>query len=260
MSIATARTKIVAISIKYNGNWNKIYRAICRHEEVEEEYIEKAETLKCETLTLVDSDYPEHLKNIKDPPIVLYYYGDRNLLLNPFKNISVVGSRDHSEYGGNVTTDIVSDLAIRGYTIVSGLALGIDSLAHEAAIDAGGKTIAVLPGGIDYCYPQSHKKLYELIKKEHVLVSEIPFDTVPEQFSFPIRNRIIAGLSKTLLVTEAKPLSGSLTTVLLALEGNTDVMCIPHPVGSNSECNRLIMTGAFLVENADDVVDQMAKY
>ena len=256
----SARIKIIAMSIKYNGNWNKIYRAICHREEIEDKYIEKAEALKCGAITLVDADYPEHLKHVKDPPIVLYYYGDKSLLINYRNNISVVGSRQYSEYGGNVTTEIVGDLARRGYTIVSGLAIGIDTIAHQTAIDNGGKTIAVLPSGIDYCYPQSHKKIYSIIKKDHLLVSEIPGDTAPEPSSFPIRNRIIAGLSKTLLVTEAHPLSGSLITVLLALEGNSDVMCVPYPVGENSECNRIIQNGAYLVENADDVVNQMSKY
>ena len=256
----TARIKIIAMSIKYNGNWNKIYRAICHREEIEDKYIEKAEALKCGAITLVDADYPEHLKHVKDPPIVLYYYGDKSLLINYRNNISVVGSRDYSPYGEKMTIEIVGELARRGYNIVSGLAIGIDSIAHNVAIDNGAKTIAVLPGGIDYCYPPSHKKIYNIIKKNHLLISEIPGDSAPEQISFPIRNRIIAGLSKTLLVTEAHPLSGTLTTVLLALEGNSDVMCVPYPVGENSECNRLIMNGASLVENADDVVDQMSKY
>ena len=256
----TARTKLIAMSIKYDGNWNKIYNAITRREDVESVYVEKAENLKCGTLTLVDSDYPEQLRHLKDPPIVLYYYGDKSLLFNYRNNISVVGSREYSEYGEKITKEIVGDLARRGYTIVSGLAIGIDTIGHETTIDNGGKTIAVLPGGIDYCYPQSHKKIYNIIKKEHLLVSEIPGDIVPEPISFPIRNRIIAGLSKTLLVTEARPLSGSLITVLLALEGNSDVMCVPYPVGQNSECNRIIQNGAYLVENADDVINQMSKY
>lgn len=256
----TARTKVIAMSIKYSGNWNKIYNAIVHREEIEDVYVEQAENLKCGAITLVDSDYPEQLKHVKDPPIVLYYYGDKSLLINYRNNISVVGSRQHSEYGEKVTREIVGDLARRGYTIVSGLAIGIDTIAHQTAIDNGGKTIAVLPGGIDYCYPQSHKKIYEIIKKDHLLVSEIPGDVAPEPMSFPIRNRIIAGLSKTLLVTEAHPLSGSLITVLLALEGNSDVMCVPYPAGENSECNRIIQNGAYLVENADDVVNQMSKY
>lgn len=258
--MTTARTKVIAMSIKYNGNWSKIYNAIARREIIEDVYIEKAKSLICGTVTLIDSDYPEHLKHVKDPPIVLYYYGDKSLLINYRNNISVVGSRKHSEYGERITREIVGDLSKRGYTIVSGLAIGIDTIAHQAAMDNGGKTIAVLPGGIDYCYPQSHKKIYEIIKKDHLLISEIPFDIAPEPSSFPIRNRIIAGLSKTLLVTEAHPMSGSLITVLLALEGNSDVMCVPYPAGENSECNRIIQNGAYLVENADDVVDQMSKY
>ena len=256
----TARNKIIAMSIKYSGNWTKIYNAICRREIVEDVYCKQAESLTCGTITLLDADYPEHLKHVKDPPIVLYYYGDKSLLENYQTNISVVGSRDHSDYGKKMTEEIVGELSRRGHTIVSGLAIGIDSIAHNEAINNGGKTIAVLPGGIDYCYPPSHKNLYELIKKEHLLISEIPGGTAPEPFSFLVRNRIIAGLSKTLLVTEAHPMSGTTTTVLLALEGDSEVMCVPYPAGENSECNRLIMNGAYLVENADDVEDQMAKY
>ena len=251
---------IVALAIKYQGDWNSIYAALTNPQDRDlDEYLRIAKKMKSKYVTILSEEYPRYLKECFKPPFVLFYYGDISLMQNIGKNVAVVGSRSCSEYGIKATEDIVGGITDQ-YNIVSGLAIGIDSIAHNAAIDNGAKTIAVLPGGIDYCYPPSHKKIYNIIKKDHLLISEIPGDSAPEQISFPIRNRIIAGLSKTLLVTEAHPLSGTLTTVLLALEGNSDVMCVPYPVGDNSECNRLIMNGASLVENADDVVDQMSKY
>ena len=171
-----------------------------------------------------------------------------------------MGSRECSEYGSTMTTQIVGDLARQGYVIVSGMAIGIDSIAHQAALDNNGKTVAILGSGIDYCYPKSNQQLYDEIKSKHLLISEFPEDIPPEPSNFPIRNRIIAGLSKTLLVTEAKYHSGSLTTALLAMNGNSDVMCLPYPAGEKSECNRLIANGAILVESAEDVIKEMSQY
>ena len=172
----------------------------------------------------------------------------------------MVGSRKHSDYGEKMTTDIGGDLAKRGYVIVSGLARGIDSIAHKAAIDSGGSTIAILGSGIDVCYPPENQDLYDEIKNNHLLISEYPNDVQPDSYRFPIRNRLIAGLSKTLVVTEASYCSGTLITAMLALQGNTDVMCVPYEAGRQSECNRLISHGAYLVESADDVIEQMSPY
>ena len=258
--MVSARTKLIAISLKYNGDWKKIFEDVTLRRDVEDEYVEKAEQLKCGTLTMVDDEYPEHLKHTYQPPIVLYYYGDISLIKDFHNNISVVGSRDCSQYGADATRKIVKGLVENNHTIVSGLAIGIDAIAHETAINNGGRTIAVLASGIDYCYPLVNLPLYKEIKENHLLLSEKPGNLAPTQFSFPFRNRIIANISQTLVVTEAYASSGTLLTVLHALQGNTDVMCVPYPIGSESECNRLIMSGACLVESAEDVENQIASF
>jgi DNA processing protein len=172
----------------------------------------------------------------------------------------MVGSRNYSAYGEKMTRSIASGLAQAGYVIVSGMAIGIDTIAQNEAIENGGGTVAVLGSGIDYCYPARNKKLYEHLKNYHLVISEYPGDIVPESRFFPIRNRIIAGISKTLVITEAEPLSGTSTTAALALNGNTDVMCVPYLAGSHSECNRLIAAGATLVEEVEDVINNMSRY
>ena len=255
-----SRDILIATALKHEGDWDKILSSMQNGEMPEKTYFDKIEHLKCKVVTMLDSEYPQQLKNVHKPPIVLFYYGDLSLISEYRKNISVVGSRNYSEYGFKMTTDIVSGLIPYGFTIISGMAVGIDSIAHQTAINAGGKTVAVLGSGIDYCYPTRNLGLYKKLKKDHLVISEYPFNKEPTPSSFPIRNRIIAGLSKTLLVTEAGQHSGSLVTALLALGTNTDVMCVPYQAGINSECNRLIMNGAMLIESADDVLNQMSTF
>ena len=141
------------------------------------------------------------------------------------------------------------------YTVVSGLAIGTDTLVHQTTIDVGGKTIAVLGSGIDYCYPVRNKELYEEIKRNHLVISEYPGDLMPSEISFPRRNRIIAMISKGLIVTEAYARSGTLTTVMFALQYSKTVMCVPYRAGLGSECNRLISEGAFLVEDGKTAIE-----
>ena len=256
----TTRETIIAYSIKNSGDWNKTYIDIVKNGLLTQEDCEKVFALKCETLVITDADYPEALRNIRKPPLVLYYYGDISLLNNYKNNVSIVGSRKYSEYGASKTIEIASGLARKGYTIVSGLAKGIDAIAHRACIDNGGRTIAVLGCGIDICYPIENQDLYEIIKRDHLVISEYPFDVEPLTYHFPIRNRIIALASKTLVLTEGNLMSGSSITAHLALAGNTDVMCVPYHAGEGSVCNRLINCGAVLVENAEDVVDAMSSF
>ncbi len=252
------RKIIIAYAIKHSGDWSRIFNAIRTRETLEEEDFAKVDEMKCSAITLVDEDYPAQLREIYKPPLVLFYYGEISLLNNYFKNVSIVGSRDCSEYGANITYEIASGLAQKGYTIVSGMARGIDGIAHRGAIDGGGRTIAVLGSGIDYYYPAENKDLYKEIKENHLVISEYPGKLPPQTYFFPVRNRIIAGLSKTLVVTEAKNSSGSLITAALALGGDADVMCVPHEAGKQSQCNQLINSGAILVESADDVIKEMS--
>ena len=256
-----ARTMIIGLAIKYKGDWNSIYEGICKKEYLDGDIIKTIKKMKCKVVTILDSNYPKQLKDVHHPPFVLFYYGNLSLIQNYHNNVSIVGSRHCSVYGGNITREIAGDLAEKGYTIISGLALGIDAIAHTAALDVKGRTVAVLGCGLDICYLKDNIDIYRRIRDDnHLVISEYPEGTQPEMSYFPIRNRIIAGLSKTVVVTEAYAKSGSLVTAALTLRGHGSLMCVPYPAGAQSECNRLIMLGAYLVENAEDVVNQMSDF
>ena len=261
---------LVALAIKHDGDWDKIMKSLKQDrlrkmdlldekEEVDtikelEQYYEIAKNASYKYTTLLSKDYPELLKALYKPPFVLFYFGDLSLARDCGRNVSVVGSRHCSEYGVNMTNKIVQEIANQ-YNIVSGLAAGIDTIAHQTAIDVGGKTIAILGGGIEYCYPSSNLMLYEEIKRFHLVMSEYPGKLIPDYYKFPRRNRIIAALSRGTIVTEAYARSGSLYTVGYALETNRLVMCVPYPADCESECNRLIAGGAYLIENGKDALE-----
>lgn len=255
-----SRHILIANAIKYNSNWDQILKAVQHNEEPEMEYIEMAMNMKCRAVTMLDETYPLQLKNIYKPPFCLFYYGDISLISDYRKCVSIVGSRENSLYGEKTTIEIASGLAKAGFNVVSGMAIGVDSIAQTSCIEAGGKTVAVLGGGIDCCYPASNRKLYEEIKTNHLVISEYYGSEAPSPVNFLIRNRIIAGLSRTLVVTEAKGHSGTLVTASLALQSNTDVMCVPYPAGEESKCNELIRAGAILVENSEQVIQSMNPY
>lgn len=253
----TGRDILIYLSLRYKGCWDDIYGAIKRKEPIDDDaYKEAMATLKSEALTIIDKNYPEHLKQCHKPPFVLFYYGDISLLEHPQKTIAYIGSRKASEYGMKMTRIIVGDLS-QQMIIVSGLAKGIDAIAHETAINCKGKTIAVLGSGIDYCYPRENKELYDIIKSHHLLISEYPNKTDPDHSQFPLRNRIIAMLAKSIVVGEADAKSGTLITVSYALSVGRDVCCVPYPGDIASACNGLIKQGAKLVESAKDVYEEM---
>ena len=255
----TGRDLIIYLSYVNGGHWTKIYDAIKTKNYVadEEEVDRVVSSIKAKTITTFDNEYPEALKNIQMPPFVLYYYGDISLLSEYDKNIAVVGSRKNSKYGEDSTYDITFGLAKNGFNIVSGLARGIDSIAHKAAIAAGGKTIAILGSGIDYCYPSENFELYKEIKKNHLLISEYPGDCLPSPNQFPERNRLIAGLANTIVVGEASIHSGTFITVADGLMHGRNICCVPYPINANSGCNKLIKEGAVLVETAQDVMNEL---
>ena len=253
MTIEQVNKILATISIQEKGDWLSIYQRLCSRKLPSDDEIEECMSkMKCNAICLEDKRYPKQLKKIYQPPFVLFYYGDISLISDESKCVSVVGSRESTPYGENVTREIVSDIA-KDYNIVSGLALGIDAVAHQACIDAHGKTIAVLPSGIDYCHPKINYPIYKEIKQNHLLLSEYPDKEVPEQEHCRSRNRIVAALSKMVLVTEAHERSGTLLTVGCALNSNIEVGAVPYPVGENSECNRMIKDGALLIENGNDV-------
>lgn len=245
---------LLYFSLKYQGQFDQIYRALERKERVDEELKEKLfSTLKCSYTTLLSDDYPEQLKFINCPPFVLYYYGSLSLLDEDC--IAVIGKRECSEYGIQVTRMLVENLVSENKVIVSGMAKGIDGISHRAALNASGHTVAVLGSGIDYPYPSMNKDLYEKLKDELIL-SEYPGQTSPRKDYFPKRNRIIAGLSQKLLVTEAELQSGTMITVGFALEQGKDVFAVPGRIYDAKGCNALIQQGAKLVMTVQDILEE----
>lgn len=208
-------------------------------------------------VTWEDADYPPLLRQIADPPVALYVLGDRTA---PGRTqLAIVGSRNASHGGRDNAHAFAKTLAHAGLTITSGLALGIDGAAHKGALDAGGVTVAVVGTGLDRVYPGRHRELAHAIVERGALVSEFPLGTSPRPENFPIRNRLIAGLSIGTLVVEAALQSGSLITARLALEQGREVFAIPGSIHSPLArgCHALIRQGAKLVETAYDVLEEL---
>ena len=222
-----------------------------------DEEMEKLERYKVKALTCEDPSYPPRLKEIYDYPPVLYIRG--SLLPRDDPYLAVVGTRKPTTYGRQVTEEIVADLARSKITIVSGLARGIDSIAHRAALDSGGETIAVFASGLDIVYPADNVKLAQAIIEHGAVVSEYPPGVRPKADNFPLRNRIMSGLSLGVLVVEAGERSGALITAHQAVEQNRDVFAIPGSVLSPSSrgCNRLIQEGAKLVSSCNDILEEL---
>ena len=206
-------------------------------------------------LTYYDSSYPNSLRNIKNPPVLLYYRG-KNPDFNSEFFVSIVGTRRLTDYGRKNTFSVAADLALAGATIVSGMAIGIDSVAHAGALSEGKTTVAVIGSGIDVCYPAQHKRLAQEIVKSGCVMTEYAPGTRPEKHNFPLRNRIISALSSATLVMEGRERSGALITARHAKEQGRVVYAFPGNVGnSNSEAsNLLIKNGAKLFTSADDIV------
>lgn len=207
-------------------------------------------------VTLTDSNYPQLLRQIPDPPPFLYVSG--RLDRSPLK-IAVVGSRNATGYGITTTKSLSANLASLGITIVSGMARGIDTAAHQGALAAGGKTIAVLGSGLQNIYPAENTTLFQRISEQGAVVSEFPLFTKPEAHNFPIRNRIISGMSLGTVVVEATRKSGSLITARLAAEQNREVFAVPGSIQSFKSigAHTLIKQGAKLVENAQDIIEEI---
>ena len=210
--------------------------------------------------TLADNDYPALLKEISQPPPVLFVKGHPELLSYP--QIAMVGSRNPSAQGSKIALEFAEALAASGFTITSGMALGIDAASHQGAININGRTIAVAGTGLDRVYPACHKLLAQKIVETGALVSEFPPGTHAKANHFPRRNRIISGLSIGLLVVEAAQQSGSLITARLALEQNREVFAIPGSINNPLArgCNALIREGAKLVENVQDIFEEFSQY
>lgn len=199
---------------------------------------------QCDVISFFDQEYPEKLRQIYQPPMILFAQGDISLLNKDVTTI--VGSRYPTRYSKDVITKLVPNLIEQNMVVASGLARGVDALAHTAALKNKGKTIAVVGNGLNHSYPRENYNLQNEIKQKGLIVSEYLPDTPPRPYRFPERNRILAGLSKSVIVTEAKEKSGSLITASLALQENRDIYAVPGPITSalSAGPNQLIEAGA----------------
>jgi DNA processing protein len=202
-------------------------------------------------------EYPPLLREIPDPPLALHYSGDVSLLARA--SVAIVGSRRATPYGVNAAAQLARDLVGAGLVVVSGMARGIDAAAHHAALDAGGTTIAVLGTGIDVVYPRAHLRLFRRIAERGLVISEFPPGTPPKPENFPMRNRVISGLSLGSVIVEATTRSGSLITARLAAEQNREVFAVPGSIFSAGAegTHRLIQYGAKLVHDVDDILAEL---
>ncbi len=236
-----------AKNIKNFSSWNDV-----------EKQIKVMEKKGIKPVSFIEPSYPEMLREIEDAPVVVYTKGD----IQPQDRyaIAVVGSRKPTHYGASVTENISEELASMGFTIVSGMARGIDALSHKGALRAGGRTIAVLGSGLDVPYPPENKMLMDKIASSGCVISEFPPGTPPDRENFPRRNRLISGLSLGILVIEATSDSGSLITARYALEQNREIFAVPgNIISSTSEgTNELIKKGAILTRKAEDILEELA--
>ncbi|MCU0577915.1 MAG: DNA-processing protein DprA [Desulfobacterota bacterium] len=248
--------------LSVSGLGEKAARAIVRskrNESVERE-IEALDRLGVRLVTILSPDYPPLLARIYDPPPFLYCLGSGSLRDRPV--IAMVGSRNASAYGRKITERLAYSLALAGVVVVSGLARGIDTAAHNGALIAKGRTVAVLGSGLDVVYPPENRNLVEQITEKGLVCSEFPLGALPERPHFPVRNRIISGLSLGVVIVEATQHSGSLITARLALEQGREVFAVPGSVESfkSSGTHGLIKQGAKLVERAQDILEEIPGY
>lgn len=225
--------------------------------EASKQIIESCLSSGYKIITFQDEAFPAQLKNIYAPPCVLYVWGDLGIFCDSLL-IAVVGTRQITEYGFEAATKLAMGLARSGAVVVSGLAIGVDGAAHKGALKANGKTIAVIGCGLDYAYPAAHIELKRLISKNGAVVSEYPLGTRPDKFTFPTRNRIIAGLSHGTVVVEAGRQSGALITAAYAAESGRDVFAVPGSIfsGVSEGTNKLIRDGAKPVCSSLDILEE----
>jgi DNA processing protein len=234
--------------------------AVYKSKGFEESYLKLLESLdksKIKVTTLFDDDYPQNLKNIYDAPVILFYYG--NLNESDRYSISIVGTRTPSDYGRKVCKEISKELAKKGIPVISGLAIGIDSIAHNSCLESGGLTYAVLGSGVDNLYPPDNINLYEKIKEYGAVISEFDLGSKAEKVNFPRRNRVVSGISLGTVIVESRIKGGSLITAEFALDQNRELFAIPGNINSrNSEgCNNLIKKGyAKLILGIDDILSE----
>ncbi len=237
-----------ALSLLSFDDWDKV-----------DEIIESTEENGAEIITLVDPEYPSLLKQIYDPPVLFWIKGNAEALQGP--GVAVVGTRNTSAYGRNIAKKLTGELADQGLSIFSGLAYGIDAIAHRTALEHNAPTVAVLGSGIDNLYPRKNADLAnEIVRSGGAVITEYPLGTNPDAGNFPVRNRIVSGMSLGVLVVESGVKGGSMITADLGLDQNREVFAVPHPLGnpSGTGCNYLIKRGAAkLVQTVDDILNEL---
>lgn len=242
-----SRKILIYLAVKYDGDPVKIINAMRLREDENVPYSEIEEvcdSVKSKVITYLDKDFPSKLKTMFRPPLVLFYYGDITLLDEDKHRYGVVGSREYSEYGELATRQLVKEMGA-DTVVVSGLARGIHTIAHESALENGAKTIAVLTSGIDNCYPEENQELYEKIKTEGLVISEYPSMSEPTKEHFPMRNRLIAALSEALIVPQINShVSGTTITINLAVGGNKPIYVVPCSIFEETVNNEIIAEGA----------------
>ena len=232
-----------------------ILHFVDEYRRLDEDHLHK-EFERFPSLSIFDPEYPEELLQIYNPPVLLFYQGDLELLTRP--KIAVVGARETTREGVRSVEKIIKELG-NELVIVSGLAKGIDATAHYASIRNGGKTIGVIGTGLDVFYPKSNQRLQAHMGENHLILSEYGPGQAPLKFHFPERNRIIAGLCQAVIVAEARLRSGSLITCERAMEEGRDVFAIPGNIldGKSTGCHHLIQEGAKLVTSGQDILDEL---
>ena len=278
------RKKLIQLVHSRNASWNTIYSALkaytatadhvtARYSSINpqakqltrdlqfisiDKLLHDYTTKNIHLITIFDPSYPSMLRTIYQPPWILFARGDLSLLTTR-KRLAVVGSRNATAYGMDAIDYLFPSLIEKKILIVSGLAKGIDAHAHKAAIKMGGKTIGVIAGGFNHLYPKENIKLAEYMMEKHLLLSEYPPDTIPAKWQFPMRNRIISGLSQATLVIEARKKSGSLITADFALNEGRDVFAVPGSIMTpdSDGVHYLIQQGAKLVKSSDDILEEL---
>ncbi len=243
---------ILFYSLKYAGNYQQISQALKNNEAIDSILFDKLKK-RCQSnyVVITQENYPKVFYDLKNPPFVVYYYG--NIQLASQETIGIIGTRHPSDHGKHMCDVLVHSLNPK-WVVVSGLAIGIDSLAQRYAQESGMDVVAVLGSGIDYCYPKSNQDLYQALKKQGLVISEYPFDTKPLPYYFLWRNRLVAALSNRLLIIEAKTRSGTMSTATYALELGKDIYCVPGCVEMSSGCHQLIKEGAYLCDCVNDLI------
>ena len=247
-----AKKVLLYLSLKYKGDWDMVCSKIGK-EIVDETYLaNQLSKMKFKYITILDKDYPEQLKGILKPPLVLYYYGDISLLQKE-RILGVAGSRNASSYGLSACSKIISEIEDKEIVILSGLARGIDAVALNSAKKNNLKMIGILGTGIDYCYPSENYPLYKKMKEDGLIISEYPYKEIVSKKNFTFRNRLVAAFSNILFIPEVKERSGTLVTIKYALSMNKPVMVVPTSIFEENYNNHILKCGGELITTGKDL-------